>query len=377
MLGPEAFTGISSAIADHRASAEALLQELRDDVRAKLMPSSVIRPHSATAVSFVASDTATNRLAFDPFRLQLIRVVDSQGRERFLDILSPRTDPDELNERHRERGDSMGVLMEDLEVSHLSELSPMIPTGEDVRRRPDEISTSWTRDYLNLVEWAVLYHRIKHSDWAADTLIVRSGLLRSKIFDKDLFVQLGGLFHGEIERHRRNGVQLFLVGIARRSGVLARYRLAMALENAMPASTARFVRVPRELELKVYKWEEFARGASDEDTQSGEQPKFVNGSMFLVRFGAESYDPIWAIDVFEPQVDRAAEIFGYLLQDAIEGFPVPFFPRCLQRAGEYAQVVDFDLEVLQDMVIREARGLIEPAKLAVFDGMTLTTEDAS
>ena len=142
----------------------------------------------------------------------------------------------------------------------------------------------------------------------------------------------------------------------------------------MPPNSARFVRVPREMEQKVYKWKEFARGR--EDGTSGEAPRFVNGSMFLVRFGDGSHDPIWAIDVFEPQVDRASEIFGYLLQDAKEGFPVPYYPRCLQRASEYAQVIDFDLEILQDTVVRQVRGLVEPGKLVVFDGMTLAADSS-
>ncbi len=101
----------------------------------------------------------------------------------------------------------------------------------------------------------------------------------------------------------------------------------MALEDALPARTARYVRVPRGLEEKVYKWKEFARGAEEgqsADNESREPPKFVIGSMFLVRFGPERHDPIWAIDLLESQVREAGEIFGYLLQDAIEGFPVPF-----------------------------------------------------
>ncbi len=68
--------------------------------------------------------------------------------------------------------------------------------------------------------------------------------------------------------------------------------------------------VPRELERKVYKWEEFARGVEDETT--GESAKFVIGSMFLVRFGSGSHDPVWAIDVLEPQAAEAGKIFGYL-----------------------------------------------------------------
>jgi hypothetical protein len=371
MLGPDALRAINTAIARQRADAEALMKELREDVRTVLSPSTVIRPHSTTAVSFAASDSATNGLVFDPFRMELIRVVDSQGHEGFLDVISPRTDPDELDEHHRGAGDPMCVLMNDLEVDHLSKLSPMIPSGKEVREEPDRVKSSWTRDYRDLVEWAVLYHRIKSFRWATDTLIVCNGLLRSKIFTKDLFARLGQLIFQEIERHHQNGIKIFLVGIAQRSGVLARYRLAMALENAMPVNSARFVRVPRSIEQKVYKWKEYARGVEDEDDTLRESPKFVIGSMFLVRFGREAHDPIWAIDVLERQADQAGEIFGYLLQDAIEGFPVPYYPRCLQRAHEHAQVIDFDLDVLQDAVARQARDLIEPDKRAVFDGMML------
>ena len=52
-------------------------------------------------------------------------------------------------------------------------------------------------------------------------------------------------------------------------------------------------------------------------------------------------------------------VTGHMLADAIEGFPVPFYPRCLQRAHENAALVDFDLDILQAGVfdaIRESLG---------------------
>ncbi|MGA2163024.1 MAG: hypothetical protein ABSH36_00975 [Solirubrobacteraceae bacterium] len=374
MFEPGQLDEIRAAIERQTAADRALLQVLRDDVLTHLSPSRFIRPHSATAVSLVASDGGNNRLVFDPFSMQLVRVVDSYGGQLFIDVISPTTDPDALLARHHEARDPLHVLMEDLEVEKLSRLSPMIPESEEVRKKPDRVSPSWTLVYRDLAEWAVLYHRVTRSDWGSDTLIVRDGLLRSKIFSGTLFIQMRKLMLEAIERNRSRGIRLFVVGVAKHSQVLARYRLAMALEDALPADGARFVPVPRELERKVYKWEEFARGVEDETT--GESAKFVIGSMFLVRFGSESHDPVWAIDVFEPQATEAGKVFGYLLQDAIDGFPVPYYPRCLQRAHEHAQVVDLDLDVLQDTILHSARSLIEEHKRGIFDGLALAPDIA-
>jgi len=59
-------------------------------------------------------------------------------------------------------------------------------------------------------------------------------------------------------------------------------------------------------------------------------------------------DPVWPIDIFQPQAKDAPTALGYMLADAIDGFPIPFYPRCLQRAHENAAVVDFDLTIPQD-----------------------------
>jgi len=371
---PSQLVEIRAAIERQTFADRVLLEELRTDVRSKLCPSLVVRPHSATTMAFVASEGANNRLVFDPFSMQLVRIVNSQGRQLFLDVISPRSDPDELVDRHRKAGDALHVLMEDLGAGTLRELSPMIPTSEQVRREADRVNSSWTRDYRELVEWAELYRQVRCSQWTVDTLIVWDGLLRSKSFSQNGFVRMGELMMDAIEDQRRKGTRIFLVGLAKHSRVLARYRLAMALEGAFPARTARYVRVPRELEEKVYKWKEFARGP--EDVQPGEErAKFVIGSMFLVRFGPEAHDPIWAIDVLTSQVGQAGEIFGYLLQDAIEGFPIPFYPRCLQRAREHAEVVDLDLDVLQDTVSDAVRALVEEGKREVLDGLAFAPDD--
>jgi hypothetical protein len=49
-----------------------------------------------------------------------------------------------------------------------------------------------------------------------------------------------------------------------------------------------------------------------------------------------------------------------MLADAINGFPVPHYPMCLQKAHENAALVDFDRDILQDYIyegVRESLGV--------------------
>src|SRR6202008_4793968 len=102
-------------------------------------------------------------------------------------------------------------------------------------------------------------------------------------------------------------------------------------------------RVPRELERKAYIWQEWARG-QEETGAEGELSKFNAGDMYFVWFGKGATDPIWVVDLFTPQAASHQEIFGYLLADAIDGFPIPFYPHCLQRADAFAQARGFGLD---------------------------------
>lgn len=133
----------------------------------------------------------------------------------------------------------------------------------------------------------------------------------------------------------------------------------------MPAGNPCYVKVPREMEAKAYIWPEYARGVETEG--EGEAPKFVAGDMYFVRFGPRVGDPIWTVDILSSQSSRASEIFGYLLADAVNGFPVPLYPRCLQAAHEYAQVTGFDLDILQEEIYSAVRGLLEPNEQWVLD----------
>jgi hypothetical protein len=235
-------------------------------------------------------------------------------------------------------------------VDSLPALSHMIrPTDQG---KP--VSPSWVQVYRELVEWAILFAILK-KDFGTDTLIICDGLLRSKVFAKDLFQRLLQGMKDRIEAQwsttRR---RVYLAGVAKHSKVLTRYRLAMALEGVLQTDYPAYVEVPRAVEEQAYVWSEFARG-DDRAGEGGEINKFVGGKMFLVKFGSHRRDPVWPVDIFVPQVGESQTIVGSMLADAINGFPVPHYPRCLQKAHENAALVDFDFDILQDSIYEGVR----------------------
>jgi hypothetical protein len=380
MFDPDELPELKQQIRESTERDRCLLDQLCKDVKRIKNHVRSIKPRSATAVSLVASDGGNNKLIFDPFLLQIVRVVDSYGKRLCFDVVSPTTDPDDLSKRQFGEGGpktALARLMLDLGVKTLNELSPAIPKGEVVRKDPDAVKPGWVLTYRDVCEWATLYERICYRAFPTDTLLVRDGLLRGKMFAGDLFMKMALQIQAKIEEIRKcERRQIFLVGMAKHSQVLDRYRLAMALEELFSPGEPKYVRIPRDVEEKVYKWDEYARGM-EAIGRGGEEPKFVAGSMHFVRFGTKSGDPIWPVDLFDPQADRAAEIFGYLLNDAISGFPVPLYPRCLQKAHEWAEVADFDAAIMQNEILDAVRNLLPGDKREVLDAESLRDRDVA
>jgi len=365
----DSLASVQEQIRSQTAAQAGLFVEILRDARALGAEVRAIQPRSATSISLVASDGGNNRIEFNPFLLQLIRVVDSYGDELFRDVITPSLDVRRLGDRHLDEKTPLGRLMTDLGVGSLPELSPMLPVQPK--------NAGWVLTYRDICEWAILYDLIRYRDFGTDTLIVRDGLLRSKIFQRDLFVQMYRLLRARIEElavKRRRDV--FLVGLAKHSKILQRYAMAITVAGVFPPGTPCFAPVPLDIQRKVYQWEEYVRPVDTGEPSFGEDPKFNIGRMYLVRFGRQSGDPIWTVDLLESQQGRAQEIFGCLLADALDGFPIPFYPNCLQQADHHAQVVDFDLDILRDTLADAVRALVDPASRPALDALQLATDVA-
>jgi len=354
-IDPNSIDALRNGIREQIAEDRGLLDQLRAEVRPLAAKVRRIQPRSTTSFALVGTDGGNNRIQFDPFLVQLIRVVDSSNNEYCLDVVSPTMDMDRLSARQFDPSGapktSLGYLMAFLGLTDITKISHMIR-----KPRPDKpVSPSWVQVYRELVEWAILFHILRTKDFATDTIFVCDGLLRSKIFAGETFPHiLKGIEESINEHNRRSRRRIYLTGVCKSSKVLDRYRLAMSLEGILQSDYPAFVEVDRALERNAYVWDEYARGG-DVDVGGGEVNKFVGGKMFFVKFGSRANDPIWPVDIFLPQVADAAAIIGYMLADAINGFPVPFYPQCLQKAHENAALVDFDFDILQDEIFRGIR----------------------
>jgi hypothetical protein len=367
----DSFDTVKKEIAARLAEDRAILDQLRADLRTLKNRTQRIQPRSATSVSLVGTDGGNNKLQFDPFLVQVVRVVDSSNNEYCLEVITPTTDVARLSGREFDSHSPLGDMMEYLQVSNLSQLSPMIRAT--AAGRP--VSPTWVQVYRELMEWAVLFRVLRTKDFGTDTLIVYDGLLRSKVFSHDLFARYRQGLQEGIDAHARKGRKLYLVGLAKHNKVLTRYALAMALEGILTTEYPAYVEIDREIEEKVYIWSEYARG--DENVgANGEVNKFVGGKMFFVKFGDRPRDPIWPVDIFLSQLADAPKVMGYLLADAINGFPVPLYPQCLQKAHEHAALVDFDFDVLQDQIFEALRNTL-PGEEGILDVFRLRDADPS
>ena len=368
MIEPESIEELSRKVRENIERDQSLLDEMIADMRTLKSNTRRIQARSATAISLVGTDGGENALKYDPFMVQIVRVVDSSNKQYCLEVVTPATDFSDLNARHfDDRGSGrtpLGRLAEGLGLRKLQDLSPVFKDNSEDR------SPSWVQVYREMSEWAVLLELLQTKEFATDTVIVRDGFLRSKMFKTGLFGKLREAIDNEICRHfeecRR---RIYIVGIAKHSKVLQKYRLALAIAGVLRIAYPAYVPVPTDLEAKVYKWSEYATGG-------GEGEAYVAGSMFLVKFGKSPSSPTWSIDIFTSQVEAAPTIFGYLLADCEDGFPTLYYPQCLQRAQAKAAIVDFDMDILQDEISSAIRNTLGDKRF-IIDEMALQESDPS
>lgn len=311
-----------------------------------------LQRHSVNSVSFVSTDGGDNRLAFNPAAIELVRVVDSNGYEYVLDAIASSSELSELNKRlssinSRFLVQPLANLCQDLNIQDIEELSSLLGgLGQPGK------STGAMRCYRDIVEWAVLYSLIKKT-WGSDTTIVRDGLLRTKSFKLTIFPKVDEKIRVATQQHLEQKVNISIVGVAKQNAVLSKLALALELEAKCHKPYACYIEVPKHVEEECYNFDRTWLNTleTSEVSEDGLHRYQSMGQLFLVKFGEPEFAPVWPVDIAKWQVDRAPEILGQLMADAQEGFPIPYYPMCIQKAHSHAQLSGFEMNVLQDLMI--------------------------
>ena len=173
----------------------------------------------------MASDGGNHKFHFDPFHHQLIRVVDNTGQVLARKSIALTTDLAKLFDSEyqdpgtdEKRRSALGRMINAIsdargnKIHSLHDLSHMIPEPED---SADPDRASWVLTYRQIWEWAVLYDQIASRNFASDTIIVREGLLRTKIFGDKNFMLLGTFLRSISSRHYTSSGNEFILLVLR------------------------------------------------------------------------------------------------------------------------------------------------------------------
>ena len=130
MIEPNSVTNLKDAISECIRLDERALTTLRGEIRPLKNRTRHIQPRATTSISLVGTDGGNNQLQFDPFLIQLVRIVDSSNNEYCLEAVSPTT-PIKLLDRRQfdEAGapqSALGEMMHFLGAQSLPSLSHLV-----------------------------------------------------------------------------------------------------------------------------------------------------------------------------------------------------------------------------------------------------------
>ena len=332
------------------------VEELRREVRGLAVRRLSYRP--CKTVAPLATDGGENRLTFEPLNLEIIRVVDSEGQDLVQEVIAISED-DSVFREISERLPVMQRLLDSLGIE-FEELSYLLGSGKsrDIERVSD--NRGRVRAFRDILEWAVLLD-LASKDWPVDVLLLRDGLLRTKTLKRQTFPKLDRAFRNAFETQTGPGKRkVFLLGVAKTSAVLSKLSLAMLLERTWDRDYACYAEVPKELEAKCYNFDRTWLETASDNQGHGTQLYQSFGRLNLLKLGSSPDSPILPVDVpvWLPG-NRKQEVLEYLVNDALDTFPVLGYPSALQRAHDHAVLTGLEMTVLGDLMTDALQGCVD------------------
>ncbi len=330
----------------------AQVDELRREVRRLTVRKLDHRP--CKTIAPLGTDGGENRLTFEPLNLEIIRVVDSEGQELVQEVIAISEDDSVFREMSRRLPvmrqllKSLGIEFEGLSYLLGSKKSPDVERVSDNRGR--------VRAFRDILEWAVLLD-LASRDWPVDVLLLRDGLLRTKTLKRETFPKLDVAFRRSLRNRQR---KVFLLGVAKSSAVLSKLSLAMLLERTFDRDYPCYAEVPQDLEAKCYNFDRTWLETSSDNADSERQLYQSFGRLHLIKLGKSPDSPVLPVDVpvWLPN-NRKQEVLEYLVNDALDNFPVLGYPSALQRAHDHAVLTGLEMTVLGDLMTDALRDHVD------------------
>ncbi len=311
-----------------------LLEEIRREVRQLKVRELGYR--QCYAIAPVATDGGENRFTFDPINLEIVRVVDSEGRQRFQKILPLSAGIDILQKMFQESSQTHEPLLSrflerlGLDYDDLSYVLEAKATAGDLRQV--------IRPFRDIAEWAVLLD-IAWNPGRTKIVLMRDGLLRTEALSKDVMPKLAKSFE---DAYNQTGS--LLVGVAKRSKVINYLSLAIYLEKTFARKSPCFCEVPENLEAKAYIWAKSWMGGHS------------FGKLHLAKLVEHEDALVLPIDVPNWLLSRRKEVFEYLAETSKASFPVIGYPEPLQKAHDNANLRGLEMTILEHFLVDQIVG---------------------
>ena len=307
----------------------------------------------------VATDGGENRLSFEPLNFEIIRVVDSNGAS-LVETVIPLSLEEHVFSEYAQQLPQIQTLLAALSEAGQKQLSfdnlsflinALKPPKLDDENKPSDIRGR-VRAFRDIVEWAVTFD-LASKEWPVDVLLLRDGLLRSKIFKLSVFPYLDRAFKGLYEASARTGrKQTYLLGVAKTSAVLSKLGLSLLLEDVFNKDYPCYAEVPKALEAKCYNFDKtwLETYVDREDKSDLRYQSF--GNLYLAKLSPSRTAPVLPVDIpWWLPPDKRQSVLEYLAYDSRATFPHPGYPHSLQRAHDFANMTGLEVTVLGDIMI--------------------------
>ncbi|NPV49637.1 MAG: DNA double-strand break repair nuclease NurA [Candidatus Methanofastidiosum sp.] len=284
------------------------------------------------AIAPVATDGGENKLYFEPISIDIIRVVDSEGKEHVQKIIPISADYEVYKNLFYETP-ILKKFLDRLSISY-DDVSYMLPNKDDKDVEESKVA-QYVGVFREILEWAVLLE-MAWNPGPSKVLLMRDGLLRTAKFKPNTVSRLADSFE---QAHKENNSML--IGVAKHSKVLNYLSLALNIEETFMNDYPCFCEVPLEIEKSSYPW--YNNWVSN---------KRIFGKMHLVKFSPKPDGVVFPVDIPPWLMGKRKEVLEYAAETAKTSFPLIGYPYPLIKAHENAMLGGLEMEMLYDYLIK-------------------------